>query len=96
VQKLFDDYQSKGLQVIGATYKEKKDAVSFATKKGITYPIVNGDVAEKRLALDITGIPIIFLIDRKGNLLEYIVGDQGKAGDDFIREVVEKELENEK
>lgn len=93
IQKLYDDYKLKGVEVIGATYKEKNDAVSFALEKGITYSIANGDVAEERLALDSTGLPIIFILDKKGSLLEYIIGDQGEKGDRFIRSVIEKELQ---
>lgn len=88
IQKLHEQYKDKGLVVLGPTYMEKGDPIALARKKEITYQIVKGDPLEEFFALNKTGVPLIFIIDQNGILVDYIVGDQQKLGSEHINKVL--------
>ena len=60
VQKTFDTFNPKGLQVVGLTRltrgKSKEEAMSFLQEKNVTYPVAkeNGDLAKH---FNVSGIP---------------------------------------
>ncbi|MCR9253481.1 MAG: TlpA family protein disulfide reductase [bacterium] len=88
IQKLHEQFKDKGLIVLGPTYKEKGDPITLAEKKEITYQIVKGDPLEEFFALNKTGVPLLFIIDQNGFLVDYIVGDQQKQGSEHINKVL--------
>ena len=92
IQQLHEDYQKKDVVIVGPTYMEKKDPVAFARARGIGYTILNGESNAGFFALDKTGVPALFVIGRDGKLVDYIIGDQGEAGEAYIRKAIEAGL----
>ena len=60
VQKTYDTYKSKGLQLVGLTKltrgKSKEDAMSFLQEKNVTYPIAKED-GSLSSHFNVSGIP---------------------------------------
>jgi len=68
------EYEGKGLVVVGVALDGRSEAVkSFVEKWGINYPIV---LADEKTTKDygILGIPVSFIIDREGNIMEKHIG----------------------
>ena len=86
--KLQKQYSEQGLQVVGISLDRRGERVvkPFAKKLKINYKILVGDstkVIENYRG--IIGIPTLFVIDRKGNVVNQFIG--------YVeREVLEKEI----
>ncbi len=78
---LYSQYKGKGLEIVGlALARQGKDAVKqFTTQNGMNYisAIYNEDA--NRLVPVAQGIPTTYIIDRKGNVVEKIIGGRDKA-----------------
>ncbi|MBQ6266042.1 MAG: redoxin domain-containing protein [Clostridia bacterium] len=75
LQKLYNNYKSKGLLIIGV-YKTEADAKSTVENNGITYPIVKKTSDFKEYE---TGyVPTTIIVDGEGNVLtdEPIIGSR--------------------
>ncbi len=81
LQSLYDDYQSKGLEVIGVNLDEgNPEAVNrFVKKNRINFPVLVGDEEITVAFGGIRGIPTTFLIDREGKIVRKYVGEQDKS-----------------
>ena len=59
MQKMFDTYNSKGLQMVGLTKltrgKSKEEAMSFLQEKNVTYPVAKDGALSKHF--NVSGIP---------------------------------------
>lgn len=73
VQKIHEDYESKGVRVFGLNCWERGDAKAFMTQSKYTYGLLlDGDkVAE---AYGVTGIPTFYIIDQEGKIAFAAVG----------------------
>jgi len=69
-------YGSQGLQVIGISMDDGPEPVrDFARDFAINYPVALGDVKVAEAYGGILGLPVAFLIDRKGHIYRKLVGD---------------------
>lgn len=74
--KLYNDYKNRGFVIIGVNLdRGGGDKVkSFVKDMKINYPVVFGNQRIKQDFGGIRGIPTAFIIDKKGNIAEKIVG----------------------
>ena len=75
LQKLYDNYRSKGLMVVGV-YSTEENAKSTVESKGITYPIIRK--SSEFNAFDTGYVPTTIIVDGNGNILtsEPIIGSR--------------------
>lgn len=95
-------YSGQGLEVIGLTSDEKSDqpkVEEFMQRVGISYQIGYASNWVSRSFLygteDETGappIPQLFIISRKGEVVEHLIGDSPQHGIAHLEEVVKREL----
>lgn len=63
------EYGGEGLQVIGVSMDSSpKTAAAAAAKLKVNYPVVMGDVRLATAYHGVLGLPVTFLIDRKGDI----------------------------
>jgi peroxiredoxin len=76
MEKLYSDYQSKGLTILAVSIDiGKEDAVkAFAEKMGATFPILLSTKGEITDSYWTWGTPTSYLIDRKGNIVGRALG----------------------
>jgi thiol-disulfide isomerase/thioredoxin len=94
VKRLYDTYHDRGLEVVGATWNEHGDPDAFAKAAGMRYPHVKGDSIGQAYGVDHSGIPAIFVIDRRGVVADFFAG---WGGDETARQLetdVEQLLRN--
>jgi cytochrome c biogenesis protein CcmG, thiol:disulfide interchange protein DsbE len=76
LQALYEDYQDEGFVIIGVNWLEssRQKALDFVDEFGITYP--NGEDFGEMVAkkYHIQGAPENFLIDKDGNVSQFIYG----------------------
>jgi len=77
LQRLYDLYRNRGLEIIGATWNEQGDPDSFAKELGISYPHMKGDSIAEAYGVNKSGIPTMFLIDRDGLVADFFIGWDG-------------------
>ncbi len=69
-------YANDGLQVIGISMDDGPEPVrGFVRDFAINYPVAMGDVKVAEAYGGILGLPVAFLIDRKGHIYRKLVGD---------------------
>lgn len=69
IQKVFDEKQAAGLEVITINVKERPDdALAFFADRGLTLPLVFDDDGAVYEQYRLQGLPDSFFIDRDGNL----------------------------
>jgi thiol-disulfide isomerase/thioredoxin len=85
LEKLYEKYHSKGLEVYGISVDDYKDPVPKAVKDlGMTYPVVMAsDIPDIRSKFQFNAIPQFYVIDKKGRIGASISG----AGGDIESEV---------
>ena len=75
MQRLYQEFKGKGFEIVGVNVKDRRtDALAFIKKLQITYPITldpDGKVGELYGAF---GMPLTYLIDRKGTVLARLMG----------------------
>lgn len=78
LQKLSDEYSSKGLQVIGVDLDENPEVVleSFRAKHQIKFPSYVDTAGELADRFNVSGLPLTLVIDGKRKLLFEQVGDE--------------------
>ena len=71
-----EQYKPDGLQIVGITYPPTNLAKvrSFVKKNKITYPVLLGSKATKRLFAPRDNLPITIILDRQGNIVDEIDG----------------------
>ncbi len=74
---LYQQYQSKGLQVLGVGTDDLESLKAKAKELGLTYPIGSNPEAAKTYGVG--GVPHTFLINRKGEIAASLVGARPKA-----------------
>jgi len=72
--ELQNRYSAKKLQVIGIGLDKKDNIILFAEQYKINYPVAAGDQSIANKYGGITGIPTMFIIDKKGNIRKKFEG----------------------
>lgn len=73
-------YESQGLQIVGISMDDDAaPVVSLTRKRGVNYPIVMGDEKLGTLYGGILGLPVTFLVDRKGVVVARFKGQTSLA-----------------
>ena len=92
--KLYKDYGSKGLKVIGVAIDEKKGTVeSFAKTNKINYTVALDPQAEKvGKSYSVRGIPVTYIIDKKG-VIRYVHSGFPRDPEDAKKEAAKIESE---
>lgn len=73
-QKLFADYGNKGLAVMTISDESKSAVVPFIRQNKFTFPVYLDPGSVTNKDYHIKSIPTIVVIDKKGNLVAYMVG----------------------
>lgn len=75
MQRLYGEFKSKGLEIVAVNVKEKRqDALAFARRFKLTYPILMDTEGEVGLLYGAFGLPATYLIDRNGVVLARMWG----------------------
>jgi peroxiredoxin len=72
--KLYEDYQDKGLTIIGVALDNKQDVIDFIDPMGVEFPILLGDQKGIKLTQEYGNrlgvLPYTVIIDRQGRIVE--------------------------
>ncbi len=75
MQRLYREFKDKGFEIVGVNVKDKRaDALAFVKKLQVTYPIVLDPDGEVGLLYGAFGMPLSYLIDKKGMVLARLWG----------------------
>ena len=75
MDRLYREFKGKGFEILAVNVKDnRKDALAFAKKLKISYPIVLDPEGEVGLLYGAFGMPTTYLIDRKGMVLARLWG----------------------
>lgn len=73
------DKAKQPVQIIGLSVdRDKKDVQAFVKEEKIEYPIVMGDQKSMKPLGSIPGIPVKFIINKKGVIVDKIIGATDK------------------
>ena len=93
VQKVYQDFRAKGLEVLLIDFREDPDKVRHAVKeRGYIAPVLldeSGDVTGK--AYGVWGPPTVYIVDRQGRLVGRAAGPRpwdSPKGRQFIEAVL--------
>lgn len=82
LERAWQRYRENGLVVVGVDARDfRGDALAFARKNGLTYPIVHDGPGETATDYGVDAFPETFVIDRKGRVLGQIRGALNVNGD---------------
>jgi len=88
---LHDRLRAQGLAVVGITTDDAEQAAVFAEKHQMRYPVVVDKDGDTSRAYNVTGLPTMILIDKRGIVRDVFVGfDPG--GDARLEAAVKKLL----
>jgi len=77
---LADKYRARGLEVVGVSLDETPEPVlSFRKELGVTYRIALGDEKVAERWGGVLGLPVAFVVDRKGRLRAWHEGEHDLA-----------------
>jgi thiol-disulfide isomerase/thioredoxin len=93
LQKIYEENRHKGLEIIGATWREDGDPDKFANDIGITYPHGKGDSIAAAYGVENSGIPTMYVIDRSGRVADYFLGWNGEVTARGLRGAISRALE---
>jgi thiol-disulfide isomerase/thioredoxin len=81
--ELQERYRDRGLVFVGIAIDRKDPVAAFATKMGINYPVVLGEMDAISLARDLGnsagGLPFTAILDREGKLVKTAIGKLNEA-----------------
>lgn len=73
LKRLYGELRDKGLVVIGIGLDSEPALRSFAEQMEIDYPVLVG-TREIAIRYKIRGIPTMFIVDKKGKIIDRVVG----------------------
>jgi cytochrome c biogenesis protein CcmG/thiol:disulfide interchange protein DsbE len=75
LEDIWQRYGDRGVTVLGIDIQDlSSDARAFIKEYGLTYPSLRDGTDDSKSALEATGVPETFLIDRKGRIALHIAG----------------------
>ncbi len=82
LEGLWQRYGPDGLVVLGIDIQDlSADARAFIREHGLTYPSLRDGTDASKAALEATGVPETYLIDRKGRIALHVAGPVASATD---------------
>ena len=68
-------YRDEGVVVVGVDFEDAAgDARTYAARSGVSYPVVVDRDSNAALAYGLRGVPETYLIDRRGMIVDRIIG----------------------
>ena len=75
MERLYQEFKGKGLEIVAVNVKEATpQAMAFHRKLKLTYPMLLDPQGEVGLLYGAFGLPVTYLIDRKGTVLARLWG----------------------
>lgn len=75
MERLYREYKGKGLEIVAVNVKDKRpDALAFVKELKLNYPVLMDPEGEVGLLYGAFGLPVTYLIDRKGVVLARLWG----------------------
>ncbi|MBI3044889.1 MAG: TlpA family protein disulfide reductase [Betaproteobacteria bacterium] len=75
MERLYREFKGKGLEIVAVNVKDKRrDALAFVKELKLSYPILMDPEGEVGLLYGAFGLPVTYLIDRKGVVLARLWG----------------------
>ncbi len=94
LEQVWNEGRDRGLVVVGLDAKDfRRDALQFAKRFGLTFPLVYDGPGDTLPDWGVTGFPETFVLDREGRVVEAFVG--GIESDEErtrLRDAVERAL----
>jgi DsbE subfamily thiol:disulfide oxidoreductase len=94
MERLYQEFKGKGLEIVAVNVKDKRpDALAFVKELKLNYPVLMDPEGEVGLLYGAFGLPVTYLIDRKGIVLARLWGPadwHGPGARKLIRELVEQ------
>jgi len=80
LSSLYQDYRSRGVEVVGISLDEGNPAgvAAYVQRKKIPYPVLIGNESVANEFGGIPGVPVTFLISREGKVVRQMMGAQGR------------------
>ena len=73
--KLYDEYESRGLQVLGISMDDDaSDVERFVRENRIRYPVLLGGESNIGALYRVRGIPTLYILDEEGRAVRHWVG----------------------
>lgn len=75
LEDLWRRYRARGVVVLGVNVQDlSENALAFTKEYGVTYPSLRDGTDGAKSALEATGVPETFIIDRKGRIALHVAG----------------------
>ncbi|GIU94322.1 MAG: hypothetical protein KatS3mg012_0779 [Gaiellaceae bacterium] len=75
LERLWRENRGRGVVVVGLDAKDfRKDALAFAERFDLTFPLVYDGPGETLARFGVTGFPETFVLDRDGRVVDVLVG----------------------
>lgn len=88
IEKLFEDYASRNVRVVGISLDEDIDTVKrFVKRENIQYPILFGADSDVAFRYGVRGIPTTYLLDGGGNVVRRWVGYDPRLQNEWRQEL---------
>jgi peroxiredoxin/outer membrane lipoprotein-sorting protein len=79
VAKLYSEFKDSGLVVFGVNDEDKSKVRKYLEQEGLALPVLDDSSQKAHRLYHVTAIPTVFLIDPKGNVVEYFRGGHDEA-----------------
>lgn len=80
LEQLWRDNRDAGVVVLGVDIQDlSADARAFIREHGVTYPSLRDGTDDAKTALEATGVPETYIIDRKGRIALHVAGPLSSA-----------------
>jgi peroxiredoxin len=88
IERQYQTYKSQGIEVVAVNLGETKFVVKdFAKEKSLTFPILLDQAKDTVDAYDIGLLPVTFLIDKDGKIIDRVTGE---LNDELVIKMMEK------
>jgi cytochrome c biogenesis protein CcmG/thiol:disulfide interchange protein DsbE len=75
LERIWNRYRDRGVVVLGLDIQDlTADALAFIKEYGLTYPSLRDGSDDSKIALEATGVPETYLIDRQGRIALHLAG----------------------
>jgi peroxiredoxin len=89
--RLYKEYKAQGLEIVGIASDRESVVKSYAESMNMDYILVSLNREIARKYREVRGIPMTFVIDRQGNIVEKYIGYTSKNTiEEKIKEILQK------